>query len=61
MGYMHPGLGNEHECVDIDECDMFDNLCVFGRSVFFNNLSENCVVTYQIFLYDNSHEHGGRL
>ena len=31
MGYIHPDAGNEQECVDINECDMFDNLCVFGR------------------------------
>ena len=31
MGYMHPTPADEQSCVDIDECDMFDNLCVFGR------------------------------
>jgi Calcium-binding EGF domain len=31
MGYIHPEASNEQECVDINECDMFDNLCVFGR------------------------------
>ena len=36
MGYMHPSPANEQACVDIDECDMFDNLCVFGECV--NNL-----------------------
>ncbi len=31
MGYIHPEASNEQECVDINECEMFDNLCVFGR------------------------------
>ena len=31
MGYMHPSSRDEQHCVDIEECDMFDNLCVFGR------------------------------
>ena len=30
MGYMHPSPGNEHACADLDECEMFDNLCVNG-------------------------------
>ena len=31
MGYMHPSPSNEHECSDINECEMFENLCVFGQ------------------------------
>lgn len=28
---MHPDESNEQTCVDINECEMFSNLCVFGR------------------------------
>ena len=31
MGYIHRSPGTEQACVDIDECEMFDNLCVYGR------------------------------
>ena len=31
MGFMHPDDSNDKACVDIDECAMFSNLCVFGR------------------------------
>ena len=25
------GQGDEHDCVDIDECELFDNVCVHGK------------------------------
>ena len=31
MGFMHPDTGDEDDCVDIDECQLFDNVCVHGQ------------------------------
>lgn len=31
MGFMHPEENNEQACIDINECDMFHNLCVYGK------------------------------
>ena len=31
MGFMHPDVHNEQACVDINECELFHNLCVYGQ------------------------------
>lgn len=28
---MHPEENNQQACIDINECDMFSNLCVYGK------------------------------
>ncbi len=30
MGYMHPDPSDTQRCVDIDECTLFDNVCLNG-------------------------------
>lgn len=31
MGFVHPDENNEQACTDIDECELFNNLCENGR------------------------------